>query len=550
MPIYFDYKKAKADGVSDEEIAAYLDAQRAQGVDIGIRASDLGAEAPQAQPSTGKRILNAVTKGPQDLNRGFLKGVVSTVQGASELGQRFLNAVTPDAIAQPRKIVAVPENMTKPKNLGENIGFGAERVAEFLVPSSKVVQGTKAAEAAVMGSRLARSGQAGRAVASIGRFAVRPVVEGAVVGGQTALQEGELNDNVKNAAAFGAAAPVAGTVLRLGGKVANTVVKQLASRMSGVPLDAIDQAIKNPTVVRQTIRTAAKEGEEAPMRIYRQAKDALGELKSARSAAYEEVLATVPQQVDGLTVDAVRNAAKRAMRKIGLTTKGKTLDLSRRPSLDGTNLQKLNDLVNSWDDVTPLGMNQLDQEVRGFLKGGVNLGPADKRFNLIVNRVRDSIKAQLEKHVPEVAGMNREYAAASRVIDDIERQLSLKNQNPQAALRKLVNVLNPRSEIYRPVVRELGERAGVDLMSEIAGLLMSKWTPSGLSSYFGPLLGGASLGGAVFGNPGSIAALPAVIAGSSPRIVGAAATAAGRAESAFKSLPSFFKAPSRRLLGN
>lgn len=53
----FDYKGAKADGVSDADIAAYIDAQRAKGVDLYISRSDY------TSPAAGPRFTAASAEG-------------------------------------------------------------------------------------------------------------------------------------------------------------------------------------------------------------------------------------------------------------------------------------------------------------------------------------------------------------------------------------------------------------------------------------------------------------------------------------------------------
>jgi hypothetical protein len=88
-------------------------------------------------------------------------------------------------------------------------------------------------------------------------------------------------------------------------------------------------------------------------------------------------------------------------------------------------------------------------------------------------------------------------------------------------------------------VEQLGEKAGKDLMSDIAGVTMSKWTPEGLGKYFTSFLGGAEVLHAI-SNPASLVTLPATALAASPRVVGGIATNLGKI--AQKEIPTAVKA--------
>ena len=153
-----------------------------------------------------------------------------------------------------------------------------------------------------------------------------------------------------------------------------------------------------------------------------------------------------------------------------------------------------------------------------FIKNRANT--AEKKFNKIVGDIRSNISKYVGDRVPQIREMNKQYAQQSDVIDGLMKELSVGKDKPTTALRKLLNVFNPKSEVYRPYVQQLGDEAGRDLMSEIAGLTMSKWTPEGIGAY----VAGSGIGLGAVANPSVLLAAPFA----SPRIVGETAAFAGK----------------------
>jgi hypothetical protein len=239
------------------------------------------------------------------------------------------------------------------------------------------------------------------------------------------------------------------------------------------------------------------------------------ELKGAEAQVkgYEpgtEVL--VPTQ---LTTKGVKDIATRAFKDIGIDAKNGTIDFSKRPSLDATNLQKLSDLVYDWEDLTPTGLNQLRQEIEGFRKGGINLSPAENRFNVVVDKMSAGLTKYLEDRVPAVKPLNAEYAKQTEFIKEIRRELSLGDgKSIDTGIRKLTSVMRQNNEFRLQLIEQLQATAGRDITARIAGAAMNPYLPRGMAK---PLItSGAVLGSVTFGVV--IQALPALLL-ASPRIV-------------------------------
>lgn len=160
-----------------------------------------------------------------DFGIGAGKGVLSTLRGASTLGENILRGtlktVLPKSAEQALGIQTpslqtpsgaqqlMPESMVTPTNGYQKAGFTLEQIAEYLVPSSGVAKLTK----------------------GLGLIP-RALTEGAIVGGQTAIQQGKIDEEAKIATIAGVLFPVLGTL----GK---TAIKGTAGMVSDSILNSL-----------------------------------------------------------------------------------------------------------------------------------------------------------------------------------------------------------------------------------------------------------------------------------------------------------------------
>lgn len=456
---------------------------------------------------------------------GIAKGIGHTISSASTLGQKGLDFITKpisEAVTGKPYIPTPTANQVfgealKPKSTAEKVGFTTEQIGEFFIPGTAATKVGKAAEGAKFLAKAPSIVKGGAKLASTA------LAEAGVSGGMTALQGGNKED-VKTAAMIGGAFPVAGKVIKGFGTAAKESAKYMSSVFSGVPVSALEHAFANPNAVKNAISKAVTGGGvETASKIGDDAISALNTLKTARGKAYEASLAQAQKDsaklVNKLSLKGLKQAADDTISQFGGKTiiddEGRLLINAKEMAIDKAHVSKLQevmDRVYDWSDKSPIGLNKLRRIIDGYKLGGVNLGSSEKQFNAIIGKMRTNLDKYVREKVPTIGKMNDEFSAASDVIDNIVTELKVGRGDPNTALRKLLNVFNPKSEVYRPVVQELGEKAGKDLMSDIAGLTLSKWTPEGLGKYLSGLgiIGGFTMG------PKTLLAAPLA----SPRIVG------------------------------
>ncbi len=195
------------------------------------------------------------------------------------------------------------------------------------------------------------------------------------------------------------------------------------------------------------------------------------------------------------------------------------------------------ELVNRWKRLdpaeyhTPEGLDALKQGI-GEVRNATKPGSADYA---IANRAYNAVRGEIVKQSPGYARAMRDYWEASDIIEELERTLSLNSKaQVDTQLRKLQSLMRNNANTNYGRRLALGEMlvdAGADtLMEKLAGQSLEPIAPRGLGRVVagGTALGGVAVDPTLFG--------AAVV--QSPRIMGEAAHAAGRATRQIRRLPA------------
>ena len=219
----------------------------------------------------------------------------------------------------------------------------------------------------------------------------------------------------------------------------------------------------------------------------------------------------------------------------------KGVDISRSTATMRDNIRGV---VEQWKALDPAefhGVEGLDA-MRKALGDYVDSAPFGSPERRMANQAYFAVRQAIEKQAPGYGKVMRGYHEATNHLRDLERALSLgKTAATETALRKLQAVM--RNDVTSAFgkrgeyARELADAGAGNLDVQLAGQALNPWTPRALASRIGGLgAGGAAVGGLV-----SPMALP-LVAGASPRIVGAGAYRLGQATApladALRTLPA------------
>lgn len=312
------------------------------------------------------------------------------------------------------------------------------------------------------------------------------------------------------------------------GKVANPVGRIAADVIGGIGTHTGGESISQVFNAGMQGGNKAKEvadnlrGRSGIDEVLDNAKSALENIRSARSAEYKQAMQGVAKDKTVLDFQPVENATNAALSVSNF--KGKSLN---RSALDTQ--KKIIDLIDEWknsDPVefhTPEGFDALKKSI-GDIRDSTQYGTPSR---VVADRVYNSVKGQIAKQAPEYSKIMKDYSTATELVNEIQSSLLGKhNASADSAMRKLQSLIttSKRSSGNRGAMAKELEAAGApNLMSNLSAQALQQWTPRGLAGTAALGLGGLGyvMGGAPLGIP--------LLAMQSPRLMGEAALKVGRA---------------------
>ena len=339
-----------------------------------------------------KSALQKVSEFIPNVVVGALKGVGSTLAGASALGEKILQApLKAVGMKVPEKVAAEElgfQEYLQPKGVAQKIGFTGEQIGEFFIPGTAALKVGKVAEAAIKGGKVLKGTT--KALAGAG-------AEAFLSGGQTALQQGEINKEVALNTALGAAVPVGIGLLKasvLGGK-------KIAPRLINSLIGANPEFNKAVKMGKKPGETAAKYGiignslDEFAENTA-QARKSVGEMigntyrlpeNAVKVADYSDTLKVLDNEIAGVRLTASNDAY------INKLTKAKE------------------DLVKLYPDIanlTPERAHQLKQDIAS-LRGFDFSQTKNSQFNQMLNEMYAKTVGKVNKLIPEMVELNDDF---------------------------------------------------------------------------------------------------------------------------------------------
>lgn len=316
------------------------------------------------------------------------------------------------------------------------------------------------------------------------------------------------------------------------GRVGSELVGNLATRTGSRPIREGYNAGVEGGAAQDAFQSNLRGNAPADSAV-REARDALTSMRAEKNLAYKTGMVDVGNDASVLSfkdIDKALDEANKIKSFSGRSGQGPTQQLS--PKTAGVR-QEIQEAVDHWKSLdpndfhTPVGMDALKQQI-GDIKDSLQYNTPER---LVAEKAYSAIRQTIAKQAPSYDNVMKGYENASNQINEISKTLSL---NPKASvdttLRKLQSVMRDN------VTTNYGKRADLaetlathgapNLMPKLAGQTMQSWFPRG----FGPYAEAGWIGSALYSmHPGMWAAVPAIAAVHSPRVVGEAANLAGRA---------------------
>lgn len=347
------------------------------------------------------------------------------------------------------------------------------------------------------------------------KLPVAPTVLGkvgqyAALSGGSALASGvadakPVDQIVKETGTAAAIGGVTGGVFGLLGKgitaTADKTASPVLSFTSGVPKEAIDQAIANPEAVKQGIPMSLNEIRDKAAGSLRTLYSDLG---NEFSSGLDEITSATGQTKSGMTYNQsgflksaqsiqsnLTEYARQFAREFRLATKmtpeGVEIGFSKSPITKPGEMRAVQEAfstISTWDDFSAKGMQDLAERIgslRNFENGAKTESSAiiSKIYNKIAGT--GGVQGIIPKYYPELATLRTNFATSKKALDEIQSILASDAKDPKAiqgSISRLDTIFKENKQLYLNIIKNLVERSGVDFLSLLAGNEFQKVLPS------------------------------------------------------------------------
>jgi hypothetical protein len=386
--------------------------------------------AEEAPPDPGGSLRDV----PVDLGLGFGKGALSTGAHILDVTQRMSG--TPRTLEDPQV-----QSMITPTTPAQHVGFGAEKVGEFMLPGGMVNRGAQAVAGATAGMR----------GANLMNLAARSGLEGASGAGVAGLQTGFDPEAMKEAGYMGAGASAltgaAGEALPwVAGKLKESAVTQYGRAVSpskekakliaeGVIPQMIERRIWGslPNILQKSEDRIKYFGSQIDD-VWDQLAQMNGRaditplLKRLEDVAKEHFLVKTPSG----QLSPLRGPAEKGLNELGgiAQTLKEAAEYDPQLGQHVITTDTLRSLRQYWDEIADKG-------------GAFTKRPADLQSWLTAMTHRyagDAIRAELGQALPDLAKINKEYAFWRNVQEITDRTLTRRVGQQLPLYRRLAEV--------------------------------------------------------------------------------------------------------------
>ena len=314
---------------------------------------------------------------------------------------------------------------------------------------------------------------------------------------------------------------VAAKGTKLASKVVTKPAEAIVGMTTGAGGEAISQAVK-----------AGKAGGEAGeafvsnLRGMEKAEDVVGDAFSAMKKISEESKGTYKTNLLKLKLNKVPVKFSKITDEINKFRRSKMFEGESTLSLKAQKkLESIDKIIANWKANKKLhnakGLDMLKRRIDAEYPTGIQVGDS----GVVVAEIRNLVKNQILKEVPDYAKVMKAYEKAITFERQMMKELSLGNKTAAGTtLRKLQSVMrnnvNTNFGQRLDYVKVLEGVTDKNIMSKLAGQSLSSWTPRGIQG-----LGAGSVAAyGAFVDPTLLAGL----AFQSPRLMGEAAYKLGQ----------------------
>jgi len=289
---------------------------------------------------------------------------------------------------------------------------------------------------------------------------------GGTMSGIGAVEKGGGTKQAIKSAAIGAGIG-AGFTLAMAG--AGALAKRFVSAISGKPIEVIETAYKNPSAAMKGRKTTLEAISKQGRNVVKQLKTDLN--KNYGTQANEIYSKIGAQRITEKTKLSLIKKATSVLDDFGIQKEGKKLAWGKSAiarTAEQKNIQQAYGLLESWDDITPKGLNTLKQKIGGLTKFDT---AKTTRSSAVVNKIYNVINQKIKTKIPELTKISSEYANKMKFIERADEILaSYKGgKGLQTTINKLAGLFGKNKEYSRSIIAELDRFSGTNIIDQVAG---------------------------------------------------------------------------------
>lgn len=311
-----------------------------------------------------------------------------------------------------------------------------------------------------------------------------------------------------------------------------TGAKELLGVTTGVGSEAITQAVQAGRLGGEAQQRFAQNlrGQADPQDVANRAFEALKSMGSERAAQYTKGVQGLKLAEKTVDFTPVNNAMNNILKDAFYRPKGATKVVPKYSAPTIKKIEELKNVVNEFaSDAafhTAEGIDILKRKIDDLYP----LQAQSSQEARVVAELRNKVKEQILKQVPEYADVMKPYEEAIKLEKQIASELSLgKKVNAGTTLRKLQSTMRDNVNTSYGNRLEFLKQLDPDLLPDLSGQALSTVAPRGLQR----AVGSASILGGIGFDPTLLATLPL----QSPRLVGEAAMRTGQAQRVLGNVP-------------
>lgn len=398
---------------------------------------------------------------PRSSGLDKLSGAFNAIFKGGKIGETIGTGIAQGKFGDTVQKLVTGRDMSEEEEKGVKLDVtGKQLVGDVIGVATTVAPFTRAGSAALSAGGL------------LGRVGSGAALGAAMGTGQAMTDNANVGKGTLTGAAIGGAFPIATKGVSLVARFFGGTTKRIGAAVSGTGGDVIDEILKNPKAAQQGMRA------ESNVTLRAVTNDALTAVKAYQkqtSNIYKQALSGVPDVQ--LSKDGAVNYLGEKLKAFGIKStvsdgKFKIVQSTLRPSEEKI-LQEVFKTVDAWDDLTPVGMNNLAVKIGNFRK----VGDQSKALNSIIDSLKRNVRTYISAEIPALGEVNKQFGEREDFIRAVKATLSIKlsatGENAvQKTAGKIATLFNANKDLARELVENLEEMGQVDILGREAGRQM------------------------------------------------------------------------------